>query len=104
MPQAMHKVVDSKVPEVEKRKRKKRGATKPMASSVATASPVEASSGVLSDDSKSPNPATKKKKAELLQTTAAGMEKLKERLKTEIHGGRQKELTLPALVPLRPEF
>lgn len=81
-------MVESKALEVEKGKQKKRGATKPKAPSMATTSPVEASSRVLSDDSKSPRPAVKKKKAELLEMTTADVEKLKERLKAEIHGGR----------------
>lgn len=102
--QAVRKVVESKALEAEKGKRKKRGATKPQAPYVATASPAEASFGAVSDDSESPSPAVKKKKDELLETTVADMEKLKERLKPEIREGQQKEPILPSPAPLRSKF
>lgn len=97
-------MVESKAPETEKEKQKKGGATKPQVPSVATTSRIEASSGTVTDDSESPSPAAKKEKAELLETTDADVEKLKEQLKVEIHGGKQKELTQPPLAPLRPKF
>lgn len=97
-------MVESKALEVEKLttnkwKRKKRGGKKHKAPSAATASPAEALSEVLSDDSDSPSPAMMKKKVELLETTATNMERLKERLKTDIH---EERLTGPSLLPLTP--
>lgn len=71
---------------------------------MATTSPAEASSETLSDDSESPSPFTKMKKAELPETTTAYMEKLKEWLNVEIRGGKKKEPTLPPPAPLRLKF
>lgn len=55
---------------------------------MATTFPAEASSRVLSDDSVSPSPAVKKKKAKLIETIAADVENLKEQLKADIYGGK----------------
>lgn len=48
--------------------------------------------------------AKKKKKMELLETTAANVERLKERMMSDIRGGKQKEPSLPPQAPLRLEF
>lgn len=48
------------------------------------ATPAKASSAEVCDDSDPQGVAAKKKKADLLETTASDVEKLKERLKVEI--------------------
>lgn len=101
--QAVHKVSESKALELEKQKRK-RAAAKPKAPSVAAASLAKTSSRMLSDDSASPSPAAKKRKADLLETTIGDVEKLMERLKTEIRMGKLKEMAVLPLAPLRPKF
>lgn len=85
--QVVSKVVESKALEVERKKRKKRGATKLKAPTVVMASPIETSFEVPSDNSESPS-LVAKKKAKLLETTTADVEKVKERLKLGIHGGK----------------
>lgn len=93
-----------KTPELEKGKRRKRATMKPKAPSVAAASLVETSFGVLSDNSASSSPTAKKWKVDFLETTATDMEKLKERLKIEICGGKQKEPAMLLLAALCPKF
>lgn len=58
----------------------------------------------MGEAAESPSPTAKKKKAGLLETTAADVEKLKERQKVEICGRKQKEAARPPLAPLHPKF